>query len=105
MVLQVGLQTGLGDFGCVGGALSGLEHIGTFSGNSLHPGLHQGVKDLYVLLGVDHLCPISKKWGSMTSPLLEVTPRTMTEADNFVLLSGRSEICLPNILVLAQNCL
>ena len=73
-MLQVDLQTGLGDFGCVGGALSGLEHGETFSGNSLHPGLHQGVKDLYVLLGVNHLCPISKKWGSMTSPVLEMTP-------------------------------
>ncbi len=75
MVLQVDPQTGPGDFGCVGGALSGLEHGETFSGNSLHPGLHQGVKDLYVLPGVDHLCPILKKWGSMTSLLLEMTPQ------------------------------
>ncbi len=48
-------------------------------------------------------CSVSKKWGSKTSPLLEMTPRTMTETENLVLLSGRSDISLFSILVLVQN--
>ncbi len=81
-----------------------LEHVGTFSGNSLHPGLHHGVKDLYVLLGVDPLPPCQRRGvGGMTLPLLEMTPRTMTEAENLVFLSRRSDISLFSILVLVQN--
>ena len=49
--------------------------------------------------------PVSKKRGGMTSPLLEMTPRTMMEAENLVFLSGRSDISLLSILVLVQNCL
>jgi hypothetical protein len=55
MVLQVGLQPVLGDFGCVGRGSALLEQVWTFSSNSLHPGLHPGVKDLYVLLGIDYV--------------------------------------------------
>ncbi len=47
--------------------------------------------------------PVSKKWGGMTSPLLEMTPRTKTEATYMVFLSGRSDISLLSILVLVQN--
>ncbi len=57
MVLQVGLKPVLGDFSCVGRGSVLVEHVGTFSGNSLHPGLHHGVKDFYmnVLLCIDPL--------------------------------------------------
>jgi hypothetical protein len=40
-----------------------LEQVRTFSGNSLHPGLHHGVKDFYVLLGVDPLAPCQRRGG------------------------------------------
>ncbi len=40
-----------------------LEHVGTFSGNSLHPGFHHGVKDLYVLLDMDPLPPCQRRGG------------------------------------------
>jgi hypothetical protein len=66
-----------------------LEHVGTFSGNSLHLGLHQGVQNLYVLLGVDHLCPISKKWGSMLSPFLEMTPQDHDRGWKFCVAFGQ----------------
>ncbi len=51
-----------------------LEHVGTFSGNSLHPGLHHGVKDLYVLLGVDPLPPCQRRGGAWRRPCLRWPP-------------------------------
>ena len=73
MVLQVCLQPGLCDVGCVGRGSVLLEHVGRLSGNSLHPGLHHGVQDLDVLLEVDPLPLLKEVGGGMTLPLLEMT--------------------------------
>jgi hypothetical protein len=59
---------------------------------------------MYCLVLINSV-PSQRSGGAWRRPCLRWPHRTMTEAENFVLLSGRSDICLPNILVLVQNCL